>query len=314
MIVHGDGSIAGTIGGGRVEAEVIQSAIQLFASTGAIISSYNLNRTGEAEDMDLVCGGQMTILLEHLPAHEENREMFRLMCQEMKMGRPFFWIGRVVDSGPRKQVERAVLTADDRWVGSLAKELEVQTLLAGMHQDHDHTALYEYGTHQYVVAAVMPPDTVYLMGAGHVSKEIALLAQQVGFKTLVFDDRAEFASPERFPGADGVFVCRDFASVFEEYQVTPGSYIVIVTRGHRCDKEVLAQALRTEAGYIGMIGSRRKKESVYHALREEGFPQSALDQVHCPIGLSIDAETPAEIGVSIVAQLIRHRAHRRNRS
>ena len=91
------------------------------------------------------------------------------------------------------------------------------------------------------------------------------------------------------------------------------SYIVIVTRGHRFDQKALAQALLTKAVYIGMIGSRRKKAHIYRALIDEGFTRSALDQVFCPIGLAIEAETPAEIGVSVVAQLVQHRAGQRNR-
>ena len=311
MIVYSDGSISGTIGGGLVEGDVIQSAMNLFGSSGAVISSYNLNRTGKVDDMDLVCGGEMKILIEHLSAHEENVEMFRLMCEEMKMPRPFFWVGKVVENGRLKRVERAVQTEDNRWYGSLSRELELQTILDGINIYRDKTVLFGNNKNQYLVAPVIPPDTVYLMGAGHVSKEIALLTKQVGFRNLVFDDRGEFANQERFPDADGVFVCKDFDRVFEEYSVTPGSYIIIVTRGHRSDKEVLAQALRSEAGYIGMIGSRKKRERVYQTLLDEGFSQSDLDQVHCPIGLSIDAETPAEIGVSVVAQLIHHRANRR---
>lgn len=312
MIVYSDGSISGTIGGGKVEGDVIQSAINLFGSSGAVISSYNLNRTGKVDDMDLVCGGEMKILIEHLSAHEENIEMFRLMCEEMQMARPFFWVGKVVENGRLKRVERAVQTENNRWYGYLSKELELQAILDGINIYRDKTALFGNSKCQYLVAPVMPPDTVYLMGAGHVSKEIALLTKQVGFRNLVFDDREEFANQERFPDVDGIFVCKDFDRVFEEYSVTPGSYIIIVTRGHRSDKEVLAQALRSEAGYIGMIGSRRKRESVYQTLLDEGFSQSNLEQVHCPIGLSIDAETPAEIGVSVVAQLIQHRANRRN--
>jgi len=311
MVVYSDGTISGTIGGGIVEGDVIQSALKLFGSKGAIISSYNLNRTGKADDMDLVCGGQMKILIEYLAAHEENVEMFRLMCEEMKMSRPFFWVGKVVENGGQQKVERAVQTSDNKWSGSLSKEIGLQTILGGINIQSDKTALFKTDKQQYVVAPIMPPDTVYLMGAGHVSKEIALLAKQVGFRTLVFDDREEFANRARFPDADGVFVCKGFDSVFEEYSVSPGSYIIIVTRGHHFDKEVLAQALRTDAGYIGMIGSRRKKDSVYQALLNEGFSQSDLDQVHCPIGLSIDAETPAEIGVSVIAQLIQHRANQK---
>lgn len=310
MVVYSDGTISGTIGGGIVEGDVIKSALNLFGPGGAIISSYNLARTGKTDDMDLVCGGQMKILIEHLTAHEENIELFRSMCEEMKLSRPFFWVRKVVANGKFNQVKRAVQTVDNRWIGTLKKELELQAILGGFN-NNTKTTLLENDEHQYVVAPVIPPDTVYLMGGGHVSKEIAVLAKQVGFKTLVFDDREEFANHARFPDADGVFVCNSFATVFEDFKVVPGGYVIIVTRGHRFDKEVLAQALRTDAGYIGMIGSLRKRESVYQELLKEGFSQNDLDQVHCPIGLEIDAETPAEIGVSVIAELIKHRANRR---
>lgn len=313
MLVYRDGTISGTIGGGSVEGDVIRSALELFVSNGAVISSYNLTRTGRADDMDLVCGGKMQILLEHLAPHDGNVEMFRLMSAEMRKSRPFIWVGRVVENNGQHMVERAVQTADNTWSGTLAKEIELQTILGNINGRNVKTSLFTTDTQQYVVAPVLPPDTVYLMGAGHVSKEIALLARQVGFKTLVFDDRQEFANLARFPLADGVFVCKGFDSVFMEYNVAPGSYIIIVTRGHRFDKEVLAQALRTDAAYIGMIGSLRKRESVYQALLDEGFSEQDLERVHCPIGLEIEAETPAEIAVSVIAQLIQHRANRRNR-
>lgn len=311
MVIYSDGSISGTIGGGIIEGEVIRSAMKLFASKGARLSSYNLARTGKADDLDIVCGGQMKILIEHLASHPGNMKMFELMCEELTNARPFFWVGRILANGELHQVERAVRTADNRWIGSLAKELELQAMLDGFDIHNGKTALLENEKDHYVVAHVIPPDTLYLMGAGHVSKEIAVLAKQVGFRTLVFDDRAEFANAERFPGVDGVFVCNSFDSVLEDFSVMPGGYIVIVTRGHRSDKEVLAQALRSDAGYIGMIGSRRKRESVYQSLLNEGFTREDLDRVHCPIGLSIEAETPAEIGVSIIAELIQHRANRR---
>lgn len=156
---------------------------------------------------------------------------------------------------------------------------------------------------------MIPSDTVYIMGGGHVSKELALLTKQVGFKTLVFDDREEFANKARFPDIEGVFICSDFSKVFEDFNITPGGYVVIVTRGHRFDKEVFASALKTNAEYIGMIGSRKKRQYTYQSLIAEGYQQSDLDRVYCPIGLSINAETPAEIGVSIVAQLVQHRAN-----
>ncbi len=150
--------------------------------------------------------------------------------------------------------------------------------------------------------------TVYLFGAGHVSREVAVLARRVGFGIIVLDDRVEFASRERFPDADGVTVLETFESAFRDLPVDGNGFIVILTRGHAHDKTVLAGALRTDARYIGMIGSKRKRAAIYAALEDEGFTRADLDRVYSPIGIAIGAETPEEIAVSIVAELIQVRA------
>ena len=123
----------------------------------------------------------------------------------------------------------------------------------------------------------------------------------------VIDDRPEFADPVKFPDAAKVHQL-PFEGVLGKIPVDESSYLVIVTRGHIHDKTVLEQCLRTKAKYIGMIGSRRKKAMIYEKLLEEGFTKSDLDRVHAPIGLNIGAETPEEIAVSIVAELIQVRA------
>lgn len=311
MIVFRDGKISGTIGGGSVEADVIRSALNLFKAPGALLSSYDLTQPGSRDDMDLVCGGKMRVLIELIAASRGNLAMFERMSEEIRMTRPFYWVGKVEENGRTRHIERAVLTAEGKWFGALRPVPKLEEMLGGSAKDGEKTSLVVAGDDHYVVAPVLPPETVFLVGAGHVSQEIAPLAKQVGFHTVVIDDRADFASAERFPAADEVVVCNDFVHVFDERIVTLGSCIVIVTRGHRYDKEVLAQSLRTDAGYIGMIGSANKRKSVYDGLIQEGFEQSSLDQVHCPIGLSIDAETPAEIAVSVVAELIQHRAGRK---
>jgi xanthine dehydrogenase accessory factor len=134
----------------------------------------------------------------------------------------------------------------------------------------------------------------------------------VGFRTVVVDDRPEFANPSRFETAGEIRVVEDFAHAFTGLNADVDAYVVILTRGHRHDKTVLAQALRTQAVYIGMIGSRRKRDDVYAALLQEGFSGEDLQRVHCPIGIAIHAETPEEIAVSIVGELIavRAKAHR----
>jgi xanthine dehydrogenase accessory factor len=132
----------------------------------------------------------------------------------------------------------------------------------------------------------------------------------VGFRTVVLDDREEFADRGRFPWVDEIHVLESFERAMDGLVINDESYLVLVTRGHAHDRTVLAQALRTTAGYIGMIGSRRKREAIYAALLEAGFTPRDLERVHCPIGLDIGAETPEEIAVSILAELIQMRARK----
>jgi xanthine dehydrogenase accessory factor len=152
------------------------------------------------------------------------------------------------------------------------------------------------------------PKTLVVFGAGHVSMPTVELAAGVGFRVVVVDDRSEFANRERFAAAADILVPKDFSSAVSMLSIDNDTFVVIVTRGHSFDKEVLAGTLRTDAGYIGMIGSRRKRNAIYAALKKEGFTDTDLARVHCPIGLSIGAESPEEIAVSIVAELIQHRA------
>jgi len=152
--------------------------------------------------------------------------------------------------------------------------------------------------------AVQP--TVVLFGAGHVSSHIARFARSVHFGVVVCDDRPEYANRIRFPDADEIIVM-DFARAFDQVRIDDHSYLVIVTRGHQCDEIVLEQAARTQARYIGMIGSRQKTRLLLQKLKDKGVPTGLLDRVYSPIGLSIGAVTPQEIALSIVSELVKVR-------
>jgi len=125
-----------------------------------------------------------------------------------------------------------------------------------------------------------------------------------GFKVVVIDDRAEFANKNRFPEADEI-VAEDFSKVFSKLKINRSSYIVIVTRGHQFDEEVLEWAVKAEANYVGMIGSKKKKEDIFSSLQSKGISKELLEDVHAPIGMDIHAETPEEIAVSIMAEIIK---------
>jgi xanthine dehydrogenase accessory factor len=163
------------------------------------------------------------------------------------------------------------------------------------------------GTLEVFVEPILPQPVVYLFGGGHVSIAVARAANAAGFGIGVVDDREAFANKERFPMAQDIYTSYDDA--FEKIRPNASSYLVIVTRGHKEDMRVLAWAARTEARYVGMIGSKRKVLSVYKALEKEGYKPEEFERVYAPMGLDIGALSPEEIAVSITAELV---AVRRN--
>jgi xanthine dehydrogenase accessory factor len=153
------------------------------------------------------------------------------------------------------------------------------------------------------VEPVIPQPRAYIFGGGHVSKSISKVATLAGFATVIVDDREAFANKERFPEAEETYA-EEYESVFGKLDVTSSSYLIIVTRGHRDDMRVLRWAVGTPAKYISMIGSKRKTISVIHELEKEGFDRSAFERIFAPMGLEIGAESPEEIAISVVAEMI----------
>ena len=154
--------------------------------------------------------------------------------------------------------------------------------------------------------SICPEPTLFLFGGGHVSFAIAQIAHSVGFRIVVIDDRPMFANKERFPMASETLTL-EMETAFDHLVIDDLSYVVAVTRGHQHDKPVIEQAIKTQAAYVGMIGSRRKIALMWREFEAKGIPREKLDAVHAPIGLDIGADTPEEIAVSIVSELIQVR-------
>lgn len=154
---------------------------------------------------------------------------------------------------------------------------------------------------------LLPPGRVYIFGGGHVSQALVPVLKAVDFRCVVLEDREDFCRPELFPGAEEIrLIQNDDPTAYRE--ITAEDYVVVMTRGHKDDLAVQAQALKTPARYIGVIGSRKKTAAVFAKLREIGYTNADLARITTPIGLDIKAETPAEIAVSVAAQLILIRA------
>ena len=175
------------------------------------------------------------------------------------------------------------------------------------HEAGNDSGLICGGTLEVYVEPILPQPTLYLFGGGHVSTALARAAHLAGFAIGLIDDRESFANAERFPMAQEIYT--SYEAAFEKLKPNSATYLVIVTRGHKDDMDVLRWAAGTEARYVGMIGSRRKVISVYNALEKEGVPSERLARVYAPVGLEIGALTPEEIAISIAAELV---AVRRN--
>ncbi|NLO96640.1 MAG: XdhC/CoxF family protein, partial [Peptococcaceae bacterium] len=159
----------------------------------------------------------------------------------------------------------------------------------------------------YYCELLVRAGRVYICGGGHVAQELVPVLARVNFRCVVLDDRPDFVRPELFPGVEETHLV-DFARLNEYVTITEDDYVCFMTRGHANDRLAQAQALKTPACYIGVIGSAKKMAGVFAALRKEGFTDEDFKRITTPIGLDISAETPAEIAVSIAAQLIKKRA------
>ncbi len=162
------------------------------------------------------------------------------------------------------------------------------------------------GTMQVFLEPIHSQPTVYLFGAGHIGFAVSKIAKMTGFRVVIIDDRPAYANAERFPDADDFYV-EDPAEMVSKLKLNKTSYLVIACRGHLEDQRVLTEAVKTPAGYIGMIGSKKKVKTVFSNLKASGITQKTLDKIHAPIGLPIATETPEEIAVSIMAEIINAR-------
>jgi xanthine dehydrogenase accessory factor len=201
-----------------------------------------------------------------------------------------------LDGGPLEEaVAAACLAALPRHA------VETLRFTAGGERVDDRHAAAAY---EVLIEVVEAPARLVIVGGGHIGRALCTVAALVGFTVTVIDDRPEYAHPARFPEADRV-ICDDFEDALEALDSDANTYYVLVTRGHKQDELSLRVVLRKPAwAYVGMIGSKRRTSAVLQHLEDDGYPRALLDRVHTPIGLDIGAETPEEIAVSIVAELI----------
>jgi xanthine dehydrogenase accessory factor len=301
MLVYPDGTQAGTLGGGCVEAEVKRRALHGLNNGGrAEVLTFQLDDDYGWDD-GLICGGRMTIL-----AHPVSEACARYYDRLRELADAGTGFTETVVIG-----EAAGLPVGDRYLfdaaGSLVEHLADRATPDAVSEHLAPLATRPQPATRRGIAYLpaLPRVTVFLVGGGHVGQAVGRLASDVGFDVWVLDDRDKFASPERFPTASRRLVgdigttLRDLAPA-----LTSSTFAVILTRGHNHDEEALYHLATTACGYVGMIGSKRKIRMIFEDLEAKGVPAEALARVHAPLGYNIGSQTVPEIAVSIVAELI----------
>ena len=291
MLVGRQGRICGTIGGGAVEYRSEQIAAKVLEEKASLGHDFTLT-ADDVQNLGMICGGACNVFFHYLPAGDAHTIS---LCEEaeeqFRKGRALWLLTDVGENGQ---------------MGLYAQELgywgiPIAQLPLSRHPQRIGNIFAEQ---------INTPGRVYVFGGGHVAQELVPVLSHVGFRCAVMDDRAEFTKPGLFPGAEEV-ICGDLQKISDYITIGSEDYVCVMTRGHSHDTVVQAQVLKCRPTYCGVIGSPHKAAGVRKKLKEEyGLTDEELDLVTTPIGLPIKGETPAEIAISIAAQMILHRAER----
>ncbi len=296
MLVLDDGSILGTIGGGSMELKVTQSALAILQKNA--VELFDFDMTGDDVDAEIgLCGGSLKVLVEPFTQALQKfyQDMLGLADDNQNL-----MVKLEFNRDTPLQVDRQFLDGK-KSINESDKHLQarLQNIF-----ENQRTGFFEHKDTCYLVWQTFTPPTIHLFGAGHVGQATAELAHFNDLDVIVYDDRAELMTPERFPCARQVKI--GFPLIREDVFIIPeNDFVLIASREHKHDRELLSKLLQTPPRYIGLVSSARKWQLLSQSLLEAGVPEETLAQVHAPVGIDIQAQTVSEIAVSIISEIIK---------
>jgi len=302
MLVWGkNGKTIGTVGGGLTEANMINMAKNILSKTENQVFRFDLD--GIEDDEKGICGGSIEFLIETFD--KKSLPLFKELSAVIENGDKGVLVSII---SPKKSPEKIFLKSADRV--DIASDVNfspeiIESIKKLVAKEQSAKQTLENGT-EIFIETISEQPMVFIFGAGHLSYHISRYASSLNFRVTICDDRAEFANKERFPDVNNIIV-ENFERVFDKIDINKNSYIVIVTKGHKYDEIILEKAAKTNAKYIGMIGSERKTLTILKRLNKRGISKETLSRIYSPIGISIGAITPEEIALSIVCELVKIR-------
>ncbi len=313
-VIGKDGLIAGTVGGGRVEFNILKQAKKALSTKKSGYFHFSLNDDLTDEDSS-ICGGNMNIFIDAAP--ENHLDVFKALTKSISNRISGILVSLLKSNASGDMdLERFWVTAQNlgEVSGKLHKDVIRKTeemLLvpkAGCFSVIVEHTSPEFEDNYAFLECVVPLPQLIIAGAGHVGKALANMGKLLDFEVTVWDDRPEFANEENLPAADHI-LCGEMEKALGKIVPARDTFIVIVTRGHNNDSEVLKHFISSGAGYIGMMGSRKKVVQIRgHFLKNGWATQEQWEKVYTPIGLPIQSKTVQEIAVSIAAQLVQVRS------
>ena len=286
-----DGSTLGTVGGGKIEFDCTKICQSMNSTTAPFTKEYILNHN-EAKNIGMVCGGKTEVFFQYLSSDECTITLFEKINEIFENNKQAFLI----------------TSTKNGKLGVYDKHSE----LFGISLDFDITPFLKTApiiteNKSYFIEPLSNSEVVYIFGGGHVSQALCKTLSLTEFNVVVYENNEKFADIALFDGVKKV-VKAEFTEINDNINITENDYCVVLTRGHESDNQVLRQIMSKHPSYLGVIGSKKKVAFMQKHLLSCGFSKEDIESVHSPIGLSIGAVTPAEIAVSITAELIKHRS------
>jgi len=295
MLVLDNGQIRGTIGGGSMELKISQTAMEMMHQTTSALFDFDMTGDDVKADVGL-CGGTLKVLVEPFTPQLESfyTEMLLESDNDQKL-----MVQLTVPMENPVEVHRDILTTPksihhrDARIEKKLKDIFENQLTRSLAHENE----------LYLIWQVFSPPTIHIYGAGHVGQAVAFLAHFAEVPVIVYDDRTELLTSKRFPYATTVIT--SFPINRESFvDILDRDFVLIASREHRHDRELLSHTLKIGPRYIGLVSSSRKWKLLSQSLQSDGIPQEALNMVHAPVGIDIDAQTVPEIAVSIMSEMI----------
>lgn len=301
----------GTLGGGCVEADAVDAALEVIRTGAPSLRAYELTED-LAWNTGLVCGGTMWILVQRddRAFTFDDVDVLPELVRASTAEPPLALVTRFDTRGDELALlGRIAVRADGARLGSLGdRDLDARATADALAQlPHGTPRTIKTESGDLLIEAIATRPRIVIAGGGHVALAIARQAAALDFDVTIVEDRPEFASAERFPGA--TVLEGDVPSVLGSLEYAWNSFIVIATRGHKLDADCVLQAVRTQARYIGLLGSRRKTVLIGRMLQDEGVAAERIAAIRAPVGLDLGGRTPAEIALSVLAEITQVRYH-----